>query len=60
MTGSQGPAISRRALIGTGLGAGVAVLAAANAVPAHAAGAAPAPSLSHISQPTRPTSSTRM
>ncbi|MEU3282341.1 Tat pathway signal sequence domain protein [Streptomyces antibioticus] len=42
MTGSQGPAVSRRALIGTGLGAGVAVLATANAVPAHAAEAAPA------------------
>lgn len=37
MTGSQGPAISRRALIGTGLGAGAAALTAAGAGTARAA-----------------------
>jgi hypothetical protein len=37
MTGSQGPALSRRALIGTGLGAGAAVLTAAGGGTAEAA-----------------------
>lgn len=36
MTRSQGPAVSRRALIGTGLGAGVAALTGAGAGAAHA------------------------
>lgn len=37
MTGSQGPALSRRALIGTGLGAGAAALTAAGSGTARAA-----------------------
>ena len=40
MTGSQGPAFSRRALIGTGLGVGAAVLTAGGSGVAHAAASA--------------------
>ena len=42
MTGSQGPAISRRALIGTGLAVGVAAVTTAGAATAHAGEPAPA------------------
>ncbi|MGW0337031.1 Tat pathway signal sequence domain protein [Streptomyces sp. NPDC003011] len=50
MTGSQGPALSRRALIGTGLGAGAAVLTAAGTGTARAADA---PSAGHGSSQRR-------